>query len=151
MAYNTQDDLEDRMGISTLYAIFDDNAGGAPNVRAILSVLEAAYAEVNSYFVRNYPTLLATVAVGEDGKYPQTLRNAEFELFHIFARDRKTEYWNNSRDNERRDRMKAAYDMLERYAEGKQQLYDTSTPKPDTVGGIVYDEGVRTLGDNDGF
>lgn len=150
MAYNDQSDLEDRMGADTIMAIYETGGNGEVNTKALNSVLNAAFAEVNSFFVRNYPKLLP-VAADTDGTFPQTLKNAEFAFFYVFSRDRKSEYWNNSRDNERRDRIKEAYAMLERYAEGKQQLYDTPEPKPDTVGGVVLNDGIQISTDGDGF
>lgn len=129
-----EDYLEARMSPSTLTSIFDDANDGTRNTDAIDVCIEDAEAEVYSWVSRNYPNLTIPVAAADP---PPTLRLAAFGFFYVFARDRKPEYWSKAQETERKDRLKAAYELVERYAKAEQILYDTDGAPPANVGGVV--------------
>jgi hypothetical protein len=130
------DYIKRKMSTSTFLSIFDDAnaADGSFDEDAVDDNIADAEAAVYSWVARNYPNL--TIPVTADPP-PTTLRLAAFGFFYVFARDRKPEYWSKSQENERKDRLKAAYDLVENYAKATQILFDTGGAPPANVGGVV--------------
>lgn len=133
------------MSVATVVAIFDDTgaADGTINEAALIAVANRSDQEVNSYFATNYTQLTFPV-----DPVPDTIKFASLEFGIVFSRDRKPEYWAKAQERERELRMKEARAKMDRYAAGKQFLYDSPEKRPKNVGGITYDNGPRTITDS---
>jgi hypothetical protein len=145
--YNQQSDLEDAMSIATVRTLFEDEANGEVNSGSVTAVLRRANAQINSFIARNYPSLVLPDGA-EGATVPETLKAAELEFAIVYSYDRKIEYWSGRQENERRERIKAAFEMAERYARAEQVAFDSPAAKPSNVGGIVYSSGPRTVADS---
>jgi hypothetical protein len=126
-------DLQNAMSASTVLSIFEDGANGTINTASVAHVIKRAETEVYSFIKRNYPDV--TVPVTADPP-PAGIYNAVLEFAIVFSRDRKPEYWTSAQRGERNDRIKAAYEMAERYAKAEQIIYDAGSA-PKNVGGLV--------------
>jgi hypothetical protein len=133
LATLTQTDLENALSPSTVRAIFDDTGTNTVNTTAVAAVITRAESQVYSYLKTTYPDLPIPYAASPA---PEVLKSAVLEFAIVYTRDRKPEYWpDNSR--ERSERLKAAFDMADRFAKARQVIYDVGGVQPANVGGVV--------------
>lgn len=134
MAVINQTDLENALSISTVRSIFDDANNNTVSTAAVAAVITRAESQVFSYLATTYPDLQIPYTASPA---PEVMRSAVLEFAIVYARDRKPEYW---RDNsrERSERLKAAFDMCDRFAKSRQVLYGGGvSTTPANVGGVV--------------
>jgi Protein of unknown function (DUF1320) len=145
MGYWDQTDLENALSPATVIAIFDDTDTGVVNEVALAAIVARSDTEVNTYIATNYPDLVLPLAASPT---PNSLKFCSLEFGIVFARDRKPEYWSKAQEGERDKRLASVRAKMVRILEAEQQLYDTASPKPYTTGGIVVDNGIRTIIDS---
>lgn len=142
MAYVSQADLQNALGLPALLALTDDTNSGTPTAGVITFVTTRASAWVDSFLAANY------VGPFPITQNPAPAMMAEAALYKAieFMYDRRPEYLRNTMEGVRKDYNKAAIDLLTRLIDGVQYMPDfTGQPKPGNVGGIVYDNSPRMM------
>jgi hypothetical protein len=134
LAVINQTDLENALSVSTVRAIFDDANNNTVSTAAVAAVIARAESQVYSYLATTYPDLPIPYTASPA---PEVLRSAVLEFAIVYSRDRKPEYWpENSR--ERSERLKAAFDMCDRFAKARQVLYGGgASTTPANIGGEI--------------
>lgn len=144
--YATQADLEGALSPTTVQMLFDDDGNGAINQKALIAVLERASREVDSYLARVYVGPFPVV----QPKVPAAIRNATLEFAIAFSFERHPEYVHTYGEHYRsKSRHDRAIAMMERICTGLQEIPDwVLQPKARNIGGIIIDDGARTIIDS---
>lgn len=136
-SYLTQNDLENAITPQTVLGLFDDGTGTV-NAPAVIDVCNRASAMVDSYLARVYKGPFPVVQT----PYPEMIKVAALDFAIAYSFERRPDYVRTFGENPRAERWKRGLDMLERIADGLQELADfQAQPKQQTLGGIIYEHG----------
>lgn len=146
MAYITKADLEAALSPATVLALFNDEDQGTVYMPALLTLLQRASNEVDSYLARSFkgPFPVAQSPV------PAIIKNCTIEFAIAFSFERHPEYVHTFGEQYRGStRYARACAMAERLATGLQETPDwVLYPKGTNVGGIIVNSGPRTIVDS---
>jgi phage gp36-like protein len=136
MAYCSQTDLENALGLHVITAVFDDDADGTADSAPVAACLAYGDAQVNSYLRGLYDTTFPLSTVPDEVKFAAVNFCAAYAARRRpdVVRAMNEQPWTAFRD--------AAVDEMKRYVAAMQRL-PTSTETPSNVGTTV----TRTDGD----
>jgi phage gp36-like protein len=130
MAYCSQTDLENALGVPVVKAIFDDNLDGTVDAAAMTACVDYATAECNSFLRGQYDITFPIATV------PDELKFAAVDFACAYATRRRPDIvramgeqpWTTFRDS--------AIEKMKRFGEAMQRL-PPSTGTPENVGAEV--------------
>ncbi len=144
--YATRADLESALSPTTVLTLFDDGNSGNVSQVALDGVLNRASRMVDSYLARVFkgPFPVTQTPV------PSTITFAALEFAIAFSFERHPEYVHTYGETYRAStRFKRATEMMDRICQAQQEIPDwVLQPKQRNIGGIVIDDGPRTVVDN---
>jgi len=142
MAYVSQSDIQNTIGLPALLALTDDTNTGSPGAGVITFITTRASAWVDSFLAANYVGPFPIT----QSPAPAMMQEAALYKAVEFLYDRRPEYIRNTMKGVRKDYNTAAIELLKRLVDGIQYMPDfLGATKPGNVGGIVYDNAPRTM------
>lgn len=149
--YITSDDLSNRITADTFAQIFDDDNSGDPslfNVASIRQVIESAEGEVDGFLITTRKLPLAATT---NPTLDRLLKLCCVDFAQALAYEIHPEYVRTYGDKSSKDSpiWQRATNRMLRIKAGMQELpdQDQQNGKPINIGGVVYDQGPRTMVD----
>lgn len=144
MAYLVQSDLENAIGLQTVFALFSDGTAQV-NAAAMADCLNRASYLVDSFIARVYAGPFPIT----QSPIPGMIRVAAIDFAASFAFERHPEYARSFGEDPRAKLWQRALDTMERICDALQEMPDfVAQPKQKTIGGVLYDKGPRTISDD---
>jgi phage gp36-like protein len=145
MAYLTQADLEARMGVPKVLALYDDTNSGSVNTTALGVILQTASDLVDGTIARSYTGTFPMAS-----PQPVLVKEAAMLYAQALSIERKPELISRDDDSFPMKLRKQADTLCERIASGLSRLVDAPPPTAgvNLTGGLVFIDGPRLISTN---
>lgn len=130
MAYNTQTDLENALGVQTVKAIFDDDLDGLADAAPIAACLAYGDAEANSFLAGVYDVELPFSSA------PTAIKYAALDFCCAYAMRRRPDIVKAMGESPWTTFADAAVEKMRRFVKAEQRI-PAASGTPENVGGEV--------------
>lgn len=137
MAYITQADIENALGVNVVQAIFDDNIDGAVDTAPMTACLAYASSQVDAFLAGNYAVTLPIASP------PDVVKFAAVDFACAYATRRKPDVVQAMGEKSWTDFHDAALANMKLYSTGLARLPVATAAAPANVGGVVVDNSAR--------
>lgn len=142
MAYITQADLENALGVNVLQAIFDDDGDGVVDTKPITACLGYASAQVDAFLVGTYDITLPIASP------PDVVKYAAVDFACAYATRRRPDVVRAMGEKSWSDFNDAAVANMKMFASALKRL-PKATATPSNVGGQSLSAPSAVIGTND--
>ncbi len=142
MAYITQQDLVNAMGLNVVKAVFCDDNTDVPNASAIAACLAYASAQVDAFLAGTYDVTLPLVSP------PDIVKFAAVDFACGYAMRRRPDIVRAMNEKSWSDFQDAALTNMKLFAVALKRLPQSTVSAPANVGGFSLSTGGRLVIDN---
>lgn len=143
MAYITQADIENALGVNVVQAVFDDNIDGIVDAAPMTACLAYASAQVDAFLAGNYAITLPIASP------PDVVKFAAVDFACAYAVRRKPDVVRAMSEKSWTDFRDAALANMKLFASGLERLPTATATAPANVGGLSLIATSSVIGAND--